>query len=121
MKKILSLIVFCFFLDAAVEEGSITVNGEMLEVKVSTTYSPQPSYPRSALRRGIEGYVIVEFDVSPDGAVLDPFVVETDQPGSFERAALRSVRRWAFEPYVHEGMPVTVSDVTTTFRFRLAD
>jgi len=121
MKKILSLLILCSLLEAKVEEGSITVNGEMLEVKVSTTYSPQPSYPRSALRQGIEGYVVVEFDVSPNGEVLDPFVVETDQPGLFERAALRSVRRWAFEPYVHEGVPVTVSDVTTTFRFVLSD
>lgn len=121
MKRILSLLILCFFLDAEVEEGSITVNGEMLEVEVTSTYSPQPSYPRSALRQGIEGYVIIEFDVSPNGEVLDPFVVETDQPGLFERAALRSIRRWAFEPYVHEGMPVTVSDVTTTFRFVLAD
>lgn len=121
MKRILSLLILCFFLDAEVEEGIITVNGEMLEVEVTSTYSPQPSYPRSALRQGIEGYVIVEFDVSPNGEVLDPFVVETDQPGLFERAALRSIRRWAFEPYVHEGMPVTVSDVTTTFRFVLAD
>ena len=121
MKKILSLIVFCFFLDANVKEGSISINGELLEVDVTVKYDPQPRYPRSALRQGIEGYVVVEFDVSPDGAVLDPFVIETDQPGMFERAALRSVRRWAFEPYVHEGVPVTVSDVTTTFRFRLSD
>ena len=60
-------------------------------------------------------------NVSPEGEVVDPYVVETDQPGYFERAVMRTIRRWAYEPYVYNGVPVTVNDVTARFTFKLTD
>ncbi len=117
-------ILFLFFscaLFSASDEGSITVSGETIEVSVERIYSPGADYPRSALRRGTEGYVVIEFDVSPEGEVVDPYVVETDQPGYFERSVMRTIRRWAYEPYVYNGVPVTVNDVTARFTFKLAD
>ena len=65
--------------------------------------------------------VVVEFDVSPEGEVVDPYVTDTDQPGYFERSVMRTIRRWAYEPYVYNGVPVTVNDVTARFTFKLAD
>ena len=35
----------------------------------------QPVYPAQPLGRGIEGWVLVEFDVRPDGSVANAFVV----------------------------------------------
>ena len=35
----------------------------------------QPQYPRRALSRGMSGWVIVEFTVTAQGTVADPFVV----------------------------------------------
>ena len=99
----------------------ITVSGETIEVAVERIYSPGADYPRSALRKGTEGFVVVEFDVSPDGEVVDPYIVETDQPGSFERSVMRTIRRWAYEPYVHNGVPVTVNDVKARFTFKLTN
>ena len=43
---------------------------------VERQYQAPASYPRKALRLAKEGYVIVEFDVSADGDVIDPFVLE---------------------------------------------
>ncbi len=40
-----------------------------------------PVYPRRALQRGIEGFVIVEFTVTKQGAVRDPIVVEANPSG----------------------------------------
>ena len=77
---------------SASDDGNITVNGETVEVSVERIYSPAADYPRSALRRGTEGFVVIEFDVSPEGEVVDPYVVETDQPGYFERAVMRTIR-----------------------------
>ena len=105
----------------ATDEGSITVSGETIEVAVERIYSPGADYPRSALRKGTEGFVVVEFDVSPDGEVVDPYIVETDQPGSFERSVMRTIRRWAYVPYVHNGVPVTVNDVKARFTFKLTN
>jgi protein TonB len=60
------------------------------------------------------------FAVSPEGEVIDPYVVETDSPGSFERTAMRTIRRWAYEPPVYNGVAVTVDDVKARFTFRLS-
>ena len=53
--------------------------------------------------------------------MLDPYVVDTDKPGSFERASMRAVRRCAYEPYVLNGIAVRVEGVTAKFTFQLAD
>ena len=121
--KYLSLLLLAISIRtfAASDKGSVSVNGQTLEVEVQRVYAPGAAYPRSALRRGIEGFVVVEFDVSPEGEVLDPYVVDTDKPGSFERASMRAVRRWAYEPYVLNGIAVRVEGVTARFTFKLAD
>lgn len=61
----------------ALEGGGLALesgDGEYLPiVKVA------PVYPRRALQRGIEGFVIVEFTVNKLGAVKDVYVVEADR------------------------------------------
>src|SRR5215831_13312261 len=42
---------------------------------------PNPRYPRAALRRRIEGSVLLEFAVDPDGHVVAPRVVDATPPG----------------------------------------
>ena len=70
------------------------VGEDETEVNIIRNYAKQPTFPRKALRMGTEGYVIVEFDVDTDGAVLDPYVVEAVPQGTFERAAIKAIRRW---------------------------
>lgn len=61
------------------------------------TYVP-PEYPREAWRRGLEGWVEVELTIGPDGRVVDARVVASQPRGIFERAALRAVMQWVFDP-----------------------
>ncbi|MEL6199474.1 MAG: TonB family protein, partial [Pseudomonadota bacterium] len=57
-----------------------------------------PGYPRSAQRRGIEGWVDVGFSVRADGTTSDITVIES-QPGSvFDEAATEAVSKWRYEP-----------------------
>ena len=89
------------------------------------TYLPivrvQPIYPRRALTRGIEGYVLVEFVVTATGAVQHPMVVVADPPGFFERAALSAVLKFKYKPRVTNGEPVAVSGVRTRVVFEMED
>ncbi|TDO12636.1 MULTISPECIES: TonB family protein [Halomonas] len=58
-----------------------------------------PNYPRRALRRGLEGYVELEFLIQPDGRV-DPSsirVLEARPRRAFEAAAESAVAEWRFE------------------------
>jgi len=77
-----------------------------------------PLYPPSALRRHIQGYVILEFTVTRTGSVQAPRVVESKPAGVFDRAALQAIHRWRFKPKLKNGRPVAVR-VREKLEFRL--
>ena len=77
-----------------------------------------PSYPRDALRRREEGYVIVEFTINGQGETEDISVVEADPRGSFDNEARRAVARWTFEPALRDGRPVS-QRIRHTLEFNL--
>lgn len=96
--------------------GGFTSDGEYLPiVKVA------PVYPRRALTRGIEGYVLLEFTVTKAGAVVDPVVVEADPPGIFDRAAMQAAVKFKYKPKVVNGEPIDVAGVRNLITFELSE
>ncbi|MFD1217333.1 energy transducer TonB [Microbulbifer celer] len=86
----------------------------------------QPQYPRRALQRGIEGWVIVEYTVTKNGSVRDPQVVEAftkdGNPTSiFNRAAVKSALKYKYKPRVVDGEPIEVPGVKTKISFNMAN
>lgn len=79
----------------------------------------QPTYPVRAAQRGIEGYVVVEFDVGPQGAVSNARVVDHAPSSIFDSAALEAIKRFRYKPEVSGGRPVTVTGVQNRFTFVL--
>ena len=53
-----------------------------------------PEYPPRARQQGIEGWVEVEFTISPVGTVQDAVVIASKPTFVFDRAALRAIRKW---------------------------
>ncbi len=101
-------------MDLDIGAGLQAIDGEYLPiVKVA------PQYPRRALSRGIEGYVILEYTVTKQGTVEDLMVVEAQPEGVFDRAALESASRYKYKPRVVGGEPVAVSGVRTRITFQL--
>ena len=78
-------------------------------------------YPPAAKTEGIEGYVVIRYDVTAQGAVANPEVVEAEPEGVFEEAALASIAQWRFRPATVGGEAVETSGVVSTLRFRLAE
>ena len=78
-----------------------------------------PVYPRRALQRGIEGYVIVEFTVTKQGSVRDPVVVEAQPQGIFERAALDAALKFKYKPRVINGEATEVSGIQNRISFEI--
>ena len=62
------------------------------EIKKSTA----PEFPRAAERRGIEGFVVLEYTVLADGQVENPVVVEANPEGIFDSAAIKAVSKWKY-------------------------
>ena len=56
----------------------------------------QPVYPQAALRRGIEGQVVLEFSLAPDGGVRDLQLVSAAPAGIFDQAAIDAMRGWQY-------------------------
>lgn len=66
----------------------------------------EPQFPREALIKGIEGWVVVEFTIEPDGTVSDPRVVDSNPRRIFDRNAIRAIYKWKFKPRIVDGQPV---------------
>lgn len=106
-----------------------TVTGEN-----TYTYTPQqyvdgplaaivrvsPTYPPSMNARGLEGYVVVRFDVLSDGSVANVVVVESSHSG-FNKAAIKAAERFKFKPRVVDGVPLASTGIQNLFRFRMDD
>ena len=97
------------------------VGEEGTEIEVTRASNPAPEYPRRAIRLGLEGSVRLEFDVDTVGSVLDPYVVESTPAGVFDRAAIKAVRKFLYEPPTYNGTSVKVNNVQIDLVFKLAD
>ncbi len=80
-----------------------------------------PVYPVEARASGIEGDVVVRYDVASDGRVINARVDSATPPGVFDEAALTAVRAWRYNPKIVDGVPQTVRNILSTVRFRLDD
>ena len=89
---------------AAAPAAVATAGGETHGAEIVKT-SP-PDYPPDAVRRRQEGWVEVEFTVSPDGSVTNASVVNANPARVFNAAALSAVGRWQFKPRMENGKPV---------------
>ena len=78
-----------------------------------------PVYPRRALQRGIEGFVLVEFTVTKQGTVRDPVVVEANPSGIFEQAAMDAAMKFKYKPRVVNGEATEVSGVQNRITFQI--
>lgn len=79
-----------------------------------------PRYPSRALSRGIEGWVLLEFAISPLGQAIEPSVIDADPKGTFDRAAINAVKRWKYRPMVENGKAAVRPGVRQLISFQIA-
>lgn len=77
-----------------------------------------PVYPEEARKAGIEGIVICEATINPEGR-MESVKVLRSVPG-LDQAAVNAVKQWIYEPMMIEGKPSGVV-FTVTVRFKLKD
>jgi len=81
--------------------------------------NPPPDYPLVARRRGYEGTVVLDVLVDREGRVRDLNVSQSSGHGVIDRAAMKAVKDWLFEPARRgdETMDMWV-EVPLTFRLK---
>ena len=81
-----------------------------------------PIYPQRALTRGIEGYCVVEYTVTRQGTIRDPFVVESQCTSSlFHRASVQAALKFKYKPRIIDGEPVEVRGVQNKFTYEITE
>ena len=78
-------------------------------------------YPDGARAARIEGLVVVRYDVTAEGGVVNAVVEAADPPGYFEDAALAVVRSWRFRPPVEAGEFVAAPGRVSEVRFQFGE
>jgi protein TonB len=77
-----------------------------------------PIYPQRALSRGIEGFCVVQYTVTRQGTIRDPFVIEDQCTSSlFHRASIQAAMKFKYKPRVIDGQAVEVPGVQNKFTY----
>ena len=77
-----------------------------------------PTYPARAQQAGLEGWVLVQFDVLATGTVTNIRVIESSAT-AFENAARNAAARFRFKPRVIDGVAIETTGVQNLFRFHM--
>jgi TonB family protein len=80
-----------------------------------------PTYPRIALNKDIEGWVLLSFIVEPDGKTNEIVVLDSSPPGVFEKASIKAIEGWIFRPAMIAGKPVRQSQTQIVMSFNIED
>ena len=95
----------------------------------SAKYKEAPAYPVRALDNGIQGYVIVAFNINKKGAVENIYKVESSctlKNGKiekncdvFDKATVKAARKLIYHPATKDGDPIEVTNVSNKYTFSL--
>ena len=137
MKKLLLLLSLLLATHASAHT-QLTHTGELIEhthifnqcetkEKIDTLNQPPvrlkinaPKYPKKAQQRGLEGMILVEFDVDEGGKVINP-KVKWSENEVFDSSVLKSVSSWVFKPALKNGKPILSKGLTHNLTFLLED
>jgi protein TonB len=78
-----------------------------------------PDYPSQAKDRGIEGWVIVQFNVTKEGRVKDVLILDAQPRGLWDRETIRGVSNWRFQPALKDGKPVEIAGMKKKIVFEM--
>ncbi len=101
--------------------ASETEGGELNRLSnASVEVAVTPTYPKHALKNGLDGDVTVAFTISRYGRALEPKVLDSSGDKRFRRAALDALKYWVFSPARPGDCGTAQQSAVQTFQFRHA-
>ncbi len=82
-------------------------------------YQVEPKYPPRALKRGMEGYVILAFYIDEQGRTQDITVAEVEPSKIFVRTAIRALKKTKYQPKLVNGKAVKQLNQKKKFEFKI--
>lgn len=100
-------------------DKKITIETTYQSSQLVLAFSLPPVYPRGALQRGLEGYVVVGFDVNESGAVINPYIAEANPPKVFNRSAIKAIQKFKYKPKQVDGKFIKTQGLQYMFTYKL--
>ena len=75
--------------------------------KQTPLFRVKPEYPKSYARDRREGWVKLDFSITPTGTVKDVEVISSEGGEAFETAALKALKKWRYAPKFEAGKAVS--------------
>ena len=103
----------------AVEPAAASISRETASRLPRLIRDVKPKYTSDAMRAKIQGTVLMQCVVRPDGSVTDIQVVRSLDPMfGLDQEAINAARQWKFQPGTRMGQPVAVQ-ITIELQFTL--
>lgn len=98
-------------------DGGIMQFPELLKPTVKIA----PPYPENCKARGAQGVVVVEFDVTAEGDVVNPRIISSAN-SCLERTVLNTIVKWKYSPRQDSGgRPIPQRGLREYFNFQLTE
>ena len=79
----------------------------------------EPQYPRKAAMQGIQGWVVLSFDITASGTVDNVQVLDAQPKRIFDMEAKRALLKWKYKPKMEDGKPVAQPGEKVRLDFKL--
>lgn len=100
-------------------DGETDFGLEKMDRRATPVVRIPPQYPQGPLNRNVEGWVLIEFTITKTGTVENAHVIEAEPAKTFNRAALRAIKRWKYQPQMLNGKSVAQDGMREIFRFEI--
>lgn len=87
--------------------------------EVTPIFRINPNYPRQAALRQIEGFVILQFDITISGETDNISILQASPPQIFNSSAVQALKRWKYKPKLEDGKPARQNNLKVQLDFKL--
>ena len=99
--------------------GAVVSNGGIKDSAVSPLFRVEPIYPRKALLQNIEGFVLLQFDITETGQVDSVSVIQASPPQIFNVSAIQALRKWKYKARVEGGKAIRQKNLKVRIEFQI--
>ena len=79
-----------------------------------------PKYPIGAARDGIEGWVMLAFDINAIGEVVNISIIDSQPKRVFDKAARQALKKWKYKAKSIDGKNISQQKLTVQLDFTMA-
>ena len=78
-----------------------------------------PVYPMEAAKLGIEGSVVLQFDITESGETDNINIVDSFPEGTFDKSAIKALSQWQYKPRIQGGVAQRQTALRVQLDYRL--